>query len=180
MHSDRPEDRVPTPGWQDEPVDPDTAIDQWPPAKASPGPRRRRAEILGTIACGGVLGACTRYGATLLWPTASTVFPWTTLWINVTGCAAMGILMVLVTERLTAHPLVRPFLGTGFLGGYTTFSSATIDTQRLLDGGRPGTGLLYTAATILGALAAVWTAAAVTRLVVPRRKSCGGVGRRHS
>ncbi|MFJ4623922.1 fluoride efflux transporter FluC [Streptomyces sp. NPDC088812] len=165
MHPDRSDHTARATGWQAEPADPDTAVDPWPPGKA-PSPKRRQAEILAAIAAGGVIGACARYGATLIWPTAPTAFPWTTFWINVTGCAAMGILMVLITERFTAHPLTRPFLGTGVLGGYTTFSTATLDTQRLLDAGRPGTGLLYAAATLLAAFAAVRATAALTRLAV--------------
>ncbi|MEK0099471.1 CrcB family protein [Streptomyces sp. A475] len=152
-------------GRQAEPDDPDTAVDPGPPGK-TPSPKRRQAEILAAIAAGGVLGACTRYGATLIWPTAPAAFPWTTFWINVTGCAAMGVLMVLITERFTVHPLTRPFLGTGVLGGYTTFSTATLDTQRLLDNGHPGTGLLYAATTLLAAFFAVWAATALTRLAV--------------
>ncbi|MFJ6985612.1 MULTISPECIES: fluoride efflux transporter FluC [unclassified Streptomyces] len=163
-------------GWQAEPADPDTAVDAWPPGK-EPVPRRREAEILGAIAAGGVLGACARYGATLIWPTAPAAFPWTTFWINVTGCAAMGVLMVLITERFTVHPLVRPFLGTGVLGGYTTFSTATLDTRGLLEAGRPGTGLLYAAATLVAAFAAVWATAALTRLAVLPRAAATERGR---
>ncbi|MFJ6727090.1 fluoride efflux transporter FluC [Streptomyces sp. NPDC091281] len=163
-------------GWQAEPADPDTAVDAWPPGR-TPGPRRREAEVLGAIAAGGVLGACARYGATLIWPTAPAAFPWTTFWINVTGCAAMGVLMVLITERFTVHPLVRPFLGTGVLGGYTTFSTATLDTRGLLEAGRPGTGLLYAAATLVAAFAAVWATAALTRLAVLPRAAATERGR---
>lgn len=155
---------APGPGdWAAEPVDPDTAIDPWPRG-AGRTPARKHAEILSAIAAGGVIGACARYGASLLWPTAPGAFPWTTFWVNVTGCAAMGVLMVLITERFTVHPLMRPFLGTGVLGGYTTFSTSTLDTQRLLVGGHPGTGLLYAAATLLTSLAAVWATASLTRL----------------
>lgn len=78
----------------------------------------------------------------------------------------MGVLMVLVTERFAAHPLVRPFLATGVLGGYTIFSSATIDIQRLLDCGRPDTGLFYAAATLAAAVFAVWASATLTRRIV--------------
>ncbi|NJP43262.1 fluoride efflux transporter FluC [Actinacidiphila epipremni] len=78
----------------------------------------------------------------------------------------------MITERFTAHPLTRPFLGTGVLGGYTTFSTSTIDTQRLLDHGRPRTGLLYAAATLLAAFAAIWATATLTRLaVLPRARA---------
>nr|WP_169393017.1 fluoride efflux transporter CrcB [Streptomyces purpureus] len=143
-------------------------MDPWPPKPGRPSrtPAREQAAILSVIALGGALGACARYGATLIWPTDPTAFPWTTFWTNVSGCAAMGVLMVLITERFTVHPLVRPFLGTGVLGGFTTFSTATIDTQRLLDGGRLATALLYVSATLAAALAAVWAAAALTRRAV--------------
>ena len=94
------------------------------------------------------------------------MFPWTTFWINVTGCALMGVLMVLVTERFTVHPLVRPFLGTGVLGGYTTFSTYAIDATRLFDGGHAGVAVVYLVATLLAALIAVWGSTAVTRRVV--------------
>ncbi|WP_433854581.1 fluoride efflux transporter FluC [Streptomyces kronopolitis] len=156
---------APRPGdWAAAPVDPDTAIDPWP-RHARRTPARKHAEILSAIAAGGAIGACARYGATLLWPTAPTAFPWTTFWVNVTGCAAMGVLMVLITERFTVHPLMRPFLGTGVLGGYTTFSTSTLDTQRLLVGGHPGSGVLYVAATLPASFAAVWATATLTRLV---------------
>ncbi len=118
------------------------------------------------IAVGGVLGACARYGATLLWPTGPGSFPWTTFWINVTGCAAMGVLMAIVSAARSAHPLVRPFLGTGVLGGYTTFSTYAVDAQRLLDGDHLVTALLYLAATVAAALAAVWAAAKLTGLAL--------------
>ncbi|MGV9498066.1 fluoride efflux transporter CrcB [Streptomyces sp. NPDC003642] len=168
MRPDRPDDTSPAPGWQAQPVDPDTAVDPWPPRRA-PSPGRRQAEILAAVTAGGVLGACARYGATLLWPTVPGAFPWTTFWINVTGCAAMGVLMVLITERTTAHPLVRPFLGTGVLGGYTTFSTYAVDARALFGDHRAGTALLYLAATLVAALFAVWAGAGLTRLLaLPR------------
>lgn len=165
MHPDRPHDRAPAAGRRARPVDPDTAVGPWSPRKAA-GPGRRQAEILAAVIAGGVLGACARYGATLLWPTVPGAFPWTTFWINVTGSAAMGVLMVLITERTTAHPLVRPFLGTGVLGGYTTFSTYAVDARGLVVDHRAGTALLYLAATLGAALFAVWAGARLTRLLV--------------
>jgi CrcB protein len=144
-----------------EPVDPDIAGPR--PSRSSRGARRRHLETVGAVAAGGVLGACARYGATLLWPTAAGGFPWTTFWINVTGCAAMGVLMAVIAARPAAHPLVRPFLGTGVLGGYTTFSTYAVDAQHLLDGGHAVITLLYLVATVAAALAAVWVTAALTR-----------------
>jgi CrcB protein len=131
--------------------------------------RRPPALLLAVIAAGGVVGACGRYAASLVWPTRSDAFPWTTFAVNVTGCAAIGLLMVAIVEMRTAHPLVRPFLGTGVLGGYTTFSTYAVDAQRLLDDGRTGLALAYLAATVTAALAAVWVAALAARRVLSGR-----------
>ncbi|PNG21495.1 FluC/FEX family fluoride channel, partial [Streptomyces cahuitamycinicus] len=69
-----------------------------------------------------------------------------------------------------AHPLVRPFFGTGVLGGFTTFSTYAVDIRGLVDGGQIGTGLAYLAATPLAALTAVWLAAGTTRRALKGRR----------
>ncbi|MEY7979197.1 CrcB family protein, partial [Streptomyces pilosus] len=76
---------------------------------------------------------------------------------------------VIVTEVRTAHPLVRPFLGTGVLGGFTTFSTYAVDVRDLLDGGHAAAGVVCLVVTPVAALTAVWTAAAATRSVLVRR-----------
>ncbi|WP_414169042.1 fluoride efflux transporter CrcB [Streptoverticillium reticulum] len=125
--------------------------------------------VVGVVSAGGAIGAVTRYGAGLLWATPSGAFPWTTLLINAVGCALIGVLLVTVSELGSAHRLVRPFLGTGVLGGFTTFSTYAVDAQQLLQAGRVASALAYLAATLLTALAAVWAAAASTRRFVLRR-----------
>jgi CrcB protein len=65
-----------------------------------------------------------------------------------------------------AHRLVRPFFGTGVLGGFTTFSTYAVDIQKLVNSGHARTGLAYLAGTMLAALAAVWIAATLTRRVI--------------
>ncbi|GES30540.1 hypothetical protein San01_30270 [Streptomyces angustmyceticus] len=126
--------------------------------------------MIGVVAAGGAIGATARYGAALLWPTASGAFPWTTLTVNAVGCALMGVLMVVITEVRAAHRLVRPFLGTGVLGGFTTFSTYAVDIQRLVGGGRPAGALAYLAGTVLVALAAVWGAVTGTRALLELRR----------
>jgi fluoride exporter len=132
--------------------------------------QKRELAVLGVIAIGGAVGATARYLVGLAWPTAAGGFPWATLAINVVGCALIGILMVLVAEVWVNQRLLRPFLGTGILGGFTTFSTYAVDIQHLLAGGHPGTGLLYLAGTAAGALVAVWAAATTTRRLVARRQ----------
>ncbi|WP_260635819.1 fluoride efflux transporter CrcB [Streptomyces angustmyceticus] len=133
-------------------------------------PWHGQGAVIGVVAAGGAIGATARYGAGLLWPTASGDFPWTTLTVNAVGCALMGVLMVVITEVRAAHRLVRPFLGTGVLGGFTTFSTYAVDIQRLVGGGRPAAALAYLAGTVLVALAAVWGAVTGTRALLELRR----------
>ncbi|MFI8517106.1 fluoride efflux transporter CrcB [Streptomyces sp. NPDC085481] len=135
---------------------------------------RAQLPIVGAVAAGGALGATARYGATLAWPTPAGAFPWTILTVNAAGCALLGVIMVLATETPTPpHPLLRPFIGTGVCGGFTTFSTYALDAQRLLAGGEVPRALLYLAGTAVTALAAVWagvTAARAAARAVPARR----------
>ncbi|MFF4899800.1 fluoride efflux transporter CrcB [Streptomyces sp. NPDC001068] len=132
------------------------------PSPWRPDPRTQ-APVVAVVAAGGALGAVARYALALALPTAAGGFPWATFWTNVVGCAVIGSFLVLITEGRPAHRLVRPFFGTGVLGGFTTFSTYAVDIQKLVDHGRPATGLAYLAATLCAALAAVWCAATATR-----------------
>jgi CrcB protein len=81
----------------------------------------------------------------------------------------MGALMVTITELTSPHRLVRPFLGVGVLGGYTTFSTYSVDIQQMLAASRPGLALTYLVLTPLAALAAVWAGANIIRLLAKRK-----------
>ncbi|MFI6640232.1 fluoride efflux transporter FluC [Streptomyces sp. NPDC050504] len=118
---------------------------------------------LGIIAVGGALGSVTRYGAALAWPSV-----WGVLVVNVVGCALIGVLMVLVAERGAGPAWVRPLLGVGVLGGFTTFSTYALDAVRLLERGEAVRAVLYVTGTLGAAMAAVWAAATVTRRAVGR------------
>jgi CrcB protein len=126
--------------------------------------------VVAVVAAGGALGASARYGASLLWPAPMGTFPWSTFWVNVVGCAVIGVFMVVITDVWAAHRLVRPFFGTGVLGGFTTFSTYAVDIQKLVDEGHPRTGLAYLAATLVAALAAVWLAVTAARRVLEWRR----------
>lgn len=135
--------------------------------------RRAPWAVLSVISAGGVLGALARHALAIAWPHQPDHFPWATLITNVSGCLLIGILMVLITEVWSAHRLLRPFLGVGVLGGYTTFSAYTVDIQQLVAAGQARTGLLYLAGTLLAALAAVYAGITATRLATgthPLRK----------
>ncbi|OIK00811.1 CrcB protein [Streptomyces sp. MUSC 14] len=147
----------------DESADP--GVDLRVPARPREAEWRAQAPVVAVVAIGGAIGASARYGAGLVWPAAG-VFPWTTLWVNTAGCAVIGVFMVLITEVWQAHRLVRPFFGTGVLGGFTTFSTYAVDIRKLVDGGHPRTALAYLAVTLCAALTAVWLAASTTRRLV--------------
>ncbi|MEV7325116.1 fluoride efflux transporter CrcB [Streptomyces sp. NPDC093970] len=134
---------------------------------------RRHARVLAVVAVGGAAGACARYAAALLWPTGSAAFPWTTLCVNALGCLIIGVFMVMVTELWSAHPLLRPFFGTGVLGGFTTFSTYCADIERLVREGMAGAALAYLALTVAAAMAAVTIGARVGRRAVRRVRGSG-------
>ncbi len=149
-----------------EPIDPDVDLRQAEPAR-----RHAAGEVtvLATIAAGGATGSAARYLIGETWPTPAGAFPFSTLAINVLGCALIGVLMVLITDVWSSRRLLRPFLGTGVLGGFTTFSTYAVDIQQLIAGAQVHTALLYLTLTPVGALLAVWVAAHATRRLVSWR-----------
>ena len=126
------------------------------------------AALLAVIAAGGVVGALSRYGLAELLPHAPGTWPLATWLTNVSGCLLIGVLMVLVTEVWPDQRYLRPFVGVGVLGGYTTFSTAMVDVRSLVSAGRPGVGLLYLGGTLLAAVLATAAGWFATRAVVAR------------
>ncbi|HKE66554.1 MAG TPA: fluoride efflux transporter CrcB [Micromonosporaceae bacterium] len=127
--------------------------------------------VLTAIAVGGALGSLARYGLAVAFPPPPAGFPWATFAVNVSGGLLIGILMVLVTDVFDAQPLVRPLLGVGVLGGFTTFSTYVVDIQRIVNAGAAGTALAYLLGTLVAALAAVYLGIAVTRRALRGRLS---------
>ncbi|MBA3661557.1 MAG: fluoride efflux transporter CrcB [Gammaproteobacteria bacterium] len=84
-------------------------------------------------------------------------FPYGTLIVNVSGCFLMGILFVLLIERLNGvGPQLRSLLLIGLLGGYTTFSSFSIETLNLFENGAPLAGVANILLSVTLCLAATW------------------------
>jgi fluoride exporter len=123
------------------------------PKKAS----SNTAILYACVAAGGVLGSVARYLASLLIPVVSG-FPYPTLFVNITGSFIIGFYSTLSSPdgRLFATTRQRQFVMTGFCGGYTTFSSFSLETVRLLRGGVTHTALLYIAVSVATWLVAVW------------------------
>ena len=113
----------------------------------APTPPGREVKTLAMISIGGVVGAVGRYRVGVHWPTSAVGFPWTTFVINVIGSTLLGALLGGIELR-TAWARWRPLLGTGVLGGFTTFSTFAVDNQRLIRDGHTITALSYAAATL--------------------------------
>ncbi|MDQ0614218.1 CrcB protein [Microbacterium sp. W4I4] len=98
-------------------------------------------------ACGG-LGAAARYLVDLgIARITGTRFPWGVMVINITGALALGLVIGMLPGAVFV-------VGTGFLGGYTTFSTAMIDTVALWRDGARGASLVYVGGMLLASLAA--------------------------
>ena len=110
--------------------------------------RRGDSGLLAAVAAGGVVGSLGRYAVGLALPHGSGSFAWSTFLVNVTGSLAMGVLVVWVLAMARPHPWLRPFLGVGVLGGWTTFSSYALDVHAMAQSGH---GLLA-AAYLVGSL----------------------------
>lgn len=105
-------------------------------------------------ALGGALGALARWGVAEALPHRTGAWPWATLLVNLTGCLVLGLLIGLVFARSRSSSWLRPFLGTGVLGGFTTYSAFAVEAVQLADAGRAGTAAGYVAASVAGGVLA--------------------------
>jgi CrcB protein len=134
---------------------------------------RSRWDILLVVAAGGAIGSLARWGLGEAFSARSGSFPWATFTENISGGFALGVLMVFVVDVWRPSRYVRPFLGVGVLGGYTTFSTYTLDTRALVVADRAPLAAVYLFGTLTAGLAAVWLGLAVARLFVGRPASDG-------
>ncbi len=113
---------------------------------------------LSIVLIGGGLGSVCRYIATtLIGSIGGTVFPFGTLFVNFTGSFLMGFLMFFfLDEHFTLPETLRLFLAVGFLGGFTTFSSFSMESILLLRGDSFFYAFANMAGNLLLGLLAVW------------------------
>jgi CrcB protein len=116
------------------------------------------------IAAGGALGSVMRYGLSV-WVHSFTGrgFPYGTLAVNVLGCLVMGFLFVLLVERMGVNALWRAGLLIGVLGGFTTFSSFSIETFNLIEQGAMAKAAGNMAASLFLCVGATWLGALFAR-----------------
>jgi fluoride exporter len=127
--------------------------------------RDRQWGVLVAVSLGGGLGSVARYLVSQALPLHPGHFPWGTFAINVSGCLAIGLLMVLVLDVWPPNRYVRPFLGVGVLGGYTTFSTFAVELRALGAHGSWGVAAAYALGSLVAGAAAVWCGMILARLI---------------
>jgi CrcB protein len=107
------------------------------------------------VAIGGTLGCWARYAMTLLVQGVfGSAFPYATLSINVIGSFFMGLIFTGTLERIAVGPHLRLGILTGFLGGFTTFSTFAMETLLLAEQGETGKSALYIVLSVAVGVAA--------------------------
>lgn len=91
-------------------------------------------------------------------------FPFGTLAVNFIGSFVIGILYVLITERMSLHPDWRSIIIVGFLGAFTTFSTFSLETVTLLENGHLFNGALYMLSSVVLCVLGAWIAIYLTRM----------------
>lgn len=121
------------------------------------------------VAAGSALGGSARYlVGTILPQRTSTAFPLGTLVINVTGSLLLGFIIRYAMDAQTVSPEWRAFVTIGICGGYTTFSTFSLETAALLEAGRYDLAFTYIMLSVALSVAAVFAGMALGQTLAPR------------
>ena len=123
------------------------------------------------IAVGGAAGSLCRYGLVNVINKANetreslAMFPIGTLSVNVIGSFCIGIMYVLIAEKLSLHPDWRNIAMVGFLGAFTTFSTFSLEAINLLENGQLANAVAYVVSSVVVCILAAWLAIVLIRMV---------------
>lgn len=127
------------------------------------------------VAAGGALGALLRWALSTGWTSAPGTIAWSVLLINVVGSALLGVVTVSAARRLPHRPAVVAFLGTGLLGGFTTFSTVMVLSLQLANEGHPWLASLQVLLNVLLSVMAAVVAMFCTTLALDKRDAKRGL-----
>lgn len=126
------------------------------------------------VALGGAVGSALRWGLASALPTADGGFGWSTVIVNLTGSFLLGLLVAGLAgaaarrgEAPSWHHLARLGLGTGLLGGWTTFSTLAVEADRALAAGRAGLAVAAVLVSLVGGVALAAAGTSAGRALLP-------------
>ncbi|MCJ8509613.1 fluoride efflux transporter CrcB [Rhizobium lemnae] len=118
------------------------------------------------VAVGGAFGSVCRYlTGILMTRLMGSAFPWGTITVNIVGSFAIGLLTELVARRFDASLEIRLLLVVGILGGFTTFSSFSLDTVALIEKGAVSSAVIYVFSSVVISLVSTFAGFALGRAV---------------
>ena len=132
-------------------------------------PAHLRPSLVGLVAAGGAVGTTLRFALETTFGAGPGQFPWATFGINVSGALVLGALLEalsLVTLDGGRRRTLQLTLGTGLLGGYTTYSTFVLETVALGGGGDLVLAAVYAGASLLSGFLAAWAAMALVRRAI--------------
>lgn len=131
--------------------------------------------MLAAVAAGGGLGTVARHAVALAVDDPPGAFPWATFTVNATGSFALGLVLVVLLERAAPRRLLRlPFLTTGVLGAFTTYSTFAVEADLLVRDGRPTVALVYVVSSLGAGLTGAWLGMLTGRSTVVRPSGRAG------
>lgn len=113
------------------------------------------------VAAGGALGAMARYGVSVYLPPEPGKFPMATFSANVLGSLLIGVFYVVIVQKGVLPIASRYLIMVGFLGAFTTFSTFSLESIQLLQGGYTGIALAYIVSSLVLSIVAVFFAVSV-------------------
>lgn len=118
------------------------------------------------VAIGGAFGSVARY-LTGLWfgRLFGTGFPWATLTVNIVGSFVMGLLVAAMAQAWSPPAEVRAFLTVGILGGFTTFSTFSLDVAMMLERGELGVAAAYMLSSLIVGIGGLFAGLYLVRMV---------------
>jgi len=128
--------------------------------------REMPLSILIAVALGGAIGSLVRYVvAGLIQSAAWPGFPWGIFIVNISGGFLMGIIVEMSALKLSISPELRAFLTVGVLGGYTTFSTFSLDSALLIERGAYASAAAYMASSAILSVVALFAGLWIVRVI---------------